>query len=734
MAALLAFWLHAPRRFVLVLFFGSLTAGLVVADRAADERLLNRELVRDLPVDRFVTIRAFIDEEWKPSRDGKFSRVDRFEVVLDDATEAIDESLSVYAPADSPPVGPNDFVEMEGFLRESKRGFLYVSVKSRHLITLSARRSVGHPRSWNRRLRTSLERHVAVFPEHERAASLIRAVALGDGSALSSAMRDSYRRGGTYHLLVFSGMQIAFAAAMIALVLRALRLRFATDLSLVTLALLAPAFAGNEPSVSRASTMIGVYGVSRLLGRPTPMSNLLFLSAAIRLLSRPEEVSSPGFLLSYAATFGLVIVGGTLAATVDHPVAKTVAYGIGAELCTQPLTLFFFRHFVAGGFIVTMLLSPLLGVILLLSIPIAVTLAIGSDLAWPLIEIVSRLDELAILINETWSSMSLSGFAPGPPAALVLGSFALAWGAASSRIGSAVSRAIAVSSALLLVPFAVWILDAQAQKEGPYLEFLDIGQGDAILIRTSRTILVDGGGSPSDPDFGRRTLIPLLADRGIRSLDVVVMTHPDVDHCGGLLSTVSSIPVAELWLSPHHLGAPCTTELLSRLSPESRLRFVRDAQTITVGEAELQVTLPRLRFKNNPLNNGSVVMTAGILGTRTLLAGDIEREAETLIADEAAERLAADVLKVAHHGSRTSTTPRFLEVVRPRAAVISSGADNLYGHPAEEVVRRLRTFPAQVLRTDLFGSIRIDLGDGCPTIRYSGDSSAVTLTAPGQCF
>ncbi len=276
-------------------------------------------------------------------------------------------------------------------------------------------------------MRSALDRHVVSFPEHERAAALLRAVALGDGSALSSEIKDSYRRGGTYHLLVFSGMQIAFAAALIALILRSLRMQFATDLSLVALALMAPVFAGNDASVGRSATMIGVYGISRLLGRPTRMANLLFLSAALRLVMRPEELSSPGFFLTYAATFGLVVVGRSLADTVDHPIAKTAAYGVGAELCTQPLTLLFFRHYVIGGFAVTMILSPLLATVLLLAVPIAAGLAAGSDLTWLLIELVSQIDRLAIAINELWSGMRLSGFAPAPPPLLVIASFACAW-------------------------------------------------------------------------------------------------------------------------------------------------------------------------------------------------------------------------------------------------------------------------------------------------------------------
>ncbi|MBW3671324.1 MAG: DNA internalization-related competence protein ComEC/Rec2 [Acidobacteria bacterium] len=732
LSSLVSLGFRGDLRLILCLFFASIAVGVMVADRDRNRRDEIRQIVRSLPDDRFVTIHGVIDEEWRSSRSGVFSRLNGFQIRTAEGDVTIPERLSIYAPASVERIGGNDYIELEGFLREARSGSLYVSVKSRHLIKLSAGRSWWHPRHWNRMLRSALESHVSAFPEHERAVSLIRAISLGDGSALSAELLESYRRGGTYHLLVFSGMQIAFAGTLIALLLRLLRLRFATDLSLVALAVIAPAFAGNDPSVSRAATMIGTYGLSRLLGRPTPLSNLLFLSAAVRLVARPEELSSPGFLLTYGATFGLVIIGQCLADGINHPFGKALAYGVGAELCTQPITLLFFRHFVVGGFAVTMVLSPLLGAILLLTVPIAISLAADSSLTWLLVEIVAQLDGLAVAINEIWSGMKLSGFAPAPPTLLVVASYAASWLASYSRARS-FRRASAVAAILLLPPVATLILVHRGQEDVPAIEFLDVGQGDSTLIRASKTILIDGGGSPSDPDFGRRTLVPLLADRGIRRLDVVVMSHPDIDHCGGLVGLVRSIPVSELWLSPRHIGASCTTDLLSSLERETRLRFVRDGETILVGATAVTVTLPRLRFKQKPLNNGSVVLTARVSGVRIVLTGDLEREAETLIAEEAAERLRGDILKVPHHGSRTSSSRRFLQAVRPRAAVISCGQDNLHGHPASEVLDRLKDHRAQVFRTDRAGSIRITIDGTCLTLHSQHDELPVRLTRGASC-
>lgn len=718
--------LRGTPRLLVAMLAVSFGSGLMAGLQAEESRIEIREVVRSLPLDRFVDVTATIDAEWRTGRDGVRTWVDRFHVETLEGPRTMNERLSIYAPRGVPTIGDHDQIRIEGFLRESARGRLYISVKSPRLVDLRSTRSRWHPRTWNRRFRTALDRHVAVFPEHENATSLIRAVTLGDGSALSPDLKDSYRRGGTYHLLVFSGMQIAFAAALIALVLRALRLAVATDASLVVLALLAPAFAGNEPSVSRASMMIGIFGLSRLLGRPTPMPNLLFLSASIRLLLHPDELISPGLVLTYAATFGLVVAGKAIATVTTTASGSAVAYGLGAELCTQPLTLIFFRHYVMGGFLITLLLAPVLAAILLLSIPIAISLASGSDFSWPLIDLVARLDQIAVAVNELSSWLGLSGFAPAPSKVLVISCFLAVWLVFVSTARPVV-RASASVSIFLLVPLMVIVQYRLAGNPGPEIEFLDVGQGDAILIRSEKVILIDGGGSPNDPEFGRRTLIPLLADRAITSIDVMVMSHPDIDHCGGLLSVAKSLRIGEIWISARHLEAPCTRQLLES-SRESRLRFLRDGQRIEVGDVFFTVTLSRLRYKKNPLNNGSVVLTAELHGTRIILTGDIESEAERTLIDEAGDRLRGEILKVAHHGSRTSTTSEFLKAVRPRLAVISCEAGNSYGHPAEEVLGRLRAGSAHVLRTDHWGSMRIRVTPDRIQVRDSEGSHVLSLT------
>ena len=169
--------------------------------------------------------------------------------------------------------------------------------------------------------------------------------------------------------------------------------------------------------------MLAIFGLSRLLGRPTAISNLLFLSAALRLVMRPDELTSPGFLLTYAATFGLVVIGASISRATTGPARLALAYGLGAELCTQPLTLLFFRHYTIGGFLITIVLSPMLSAIIVLSIPLSLVLVVGSDLAAPILTLVSVIDHAAVTINDLASTLKLTGIAPAPSGTLVVTCF-----------------------------------------------------------------------------------------------------------------------------------------------------------------------------------------------------------------------------------------------------------------------------------------------------------------------
>jgi len=592
-------------------------------------------------------------------------------------------------------------------------------VKSRRLMELES------PPGALARLSGAIRRRVeaayrAAGPESRgdhQGKALARALVLGDASEFPLEWKRGLRVTGVYHLLSISGVHVALVAGAVWLLGGRLHrtLRLVLMLASILLYLL---LVGPLPALVRAAVMAALAVAALLAERPPAAANALGWAVILLLLDDPAAALSPAFQLTVAATAGLLLLAPPLARRwrrrfMPPWLVASIAASVGAQLATLPWALPRFY-----------LLSPLAPLLNLVAVPWT-GLVLTASLLWTAIALAAPslagglllvLDRLAAPFS--WPSRTPPEVWFPVPAAVSPGWAWLLAAALAALLFLPVRRALAALAigAACLGAAAGW---PEPGRGDPELAMIDVGQGDSILLRDGRrAILVDGGGWAGG-DIGGRVLLPALLREGVRRLDAVVMTHPDHDHCGGLVDIAAYLPVDEVWTAPGWSPTGCAGRLLAL--PGARKRFLWQGRRIDLGRWHLRVLHPEAAGGGQETNERSLVLIAEAQGRRVLLTGDIESGAERRLADCCARDLRADVLKVAHHGSRTSSTEGFLDAVSPRLALISAGVNNLYHHPSPEVVERLADHGVRVLRTDRSGEIVLRFGkDGRLRIETPG--------------
>lgn len=544
-------------------------------------------------------------------------------------------------------------------------------------------------------------------------APLARALLIADERDISPALRTRMADAGIIHMLSVSGLHVAVLAEAMVLALLLLRVGVRrAETGALAVVLLFVAFVGAPAPAVRSAVMFAALVLSRRLQRPTSPWALLALGALVPLAD-PRIVRQIGFQLSVAGMAGL-IASGMLARRLsrlregDWPsrIGRELLATVVASAVTAPIVAWHFGRVSLAAPLTNLAAAPLFALaqpalfLSLLCAPIRPLAQLVADGTGPLLAGIERVAAAgAALPGAAIDAMPSAG-----TAVLV----AMASGALVVACASRHWARPAVAGTLALAGAAWWPLVAP-RADTLQVHMIDVGQGDAIALRTParRWIVVDAGDAWGASDAGERLVAPYLRRRG-GEVAALVLSHPHADHVGGAASLVRRLGVGVILDGGFvHTSSSYADVITSARARGTPWRLARAGDTLSIDGVRLTVLAPDSATAVNAggANEASVVLAAEFRGVRVLLTGDAERAEEAALVRQFSERLPAHILKVGHHGSATSSTPAFLDVVRPRVALVSVGAGNRYGHPSREVLRALHSRGAHVARTDDDGTV-----------------------------
>lgn len=559
----------------------------------------------------------------------------------------------------------------------------------------------------------------------------IRGMVLGERDQLNPGVEESYAAFGITHVLSISGLHISILVSIGFFLFKSLGLP--REKAALILLLLIPCYVlltGAEPPVVRAGIMAGLLLLAILLNRWKDALSFLAIACLVQLAWNPYLLFTASFQLTFVITAALIVGVSPLVkkgAGIEDRLKQSVAAALVAQFSSFPIVVYFFHEFSFLSWLANLFFVPFLSMVVLPGSIVAIGISFphpewGKLMATLTVHVIQGVHQ-----GMEWLAplfYPVPNFRPPSFIWLVIysGAALYLWFSLIQERRQRVLHRVMASS--LFVGTLLWAAFPPAGGYETRVTFLDVGQGDCMVIETvkGKTIVIDGGGTlpgnkakwamRRDPfEVGKHVVVPFLKVRGVDQIDTLVITHGDADHIGGLRAVASRFPIKQVIRNAYPPQ--------SRFEEELMAQFVRQQVPINIvpyGKVHaieegifwqfLHPPTDMRTVASDASNHQSVVILLTIYGHRLLLPGDIEQEAEDVLLQQW-DLPAVDVLKVAHHGSKTSTQEHWLRQIEPKEAILSVGRKNRYGHPSQEVIQRLQRHHVRIWRTDQQGAITI---------------------------
>lgn len=569
------------------------------------------------------------------------------------------------------------------------------------------------------------EKGIIWIAEHFSEATIPTAEALifGERGTMDENLQTAYQRLGIIHLLAISGSHVVVLIGILYFVL--IRFGLTKERASTILLLLLPVYAvltGLSPSVVRAvlTAMLLLTKNKFRFFAIFPMIDIISIVFCICLFIQPRMLFNIGFLLSFIVSFFLIISSSLIKEYHTSTVKMYFFTTFISEFAAIPVILYFFYEVPTLSLLANLIFIPFYTIIVLPYLMILYVLSLPfpqllSFFSFPLDFVLMLSDKIVLKL----ASYSFSSLVLGRPSIVFL------------------------CASMVSLPFFFYLYENIPKKSRKWLygipvllvglqfinnvymskgeiTFIDVGQGDSILINLPNnkgTYLIDTGGTVTFPmeewqrrkepfEVGAKTVVPFLKSKGIYTIDKLILTHGDLDHIGGSAAIMEQLHVKEIMYPFVNGERSIEEERLFSLAKKKQIpiRYTQAGQKWIVGKDSFFVLAP-LENEDLTKNNGSIVIFAKVANITWLFTGDLEREGEQALMYEYPLLKEIDILKLGHHGSKTSSTSEFIKKLNPKIAVISVGENNRYNHPSNEVLSTLKENKVKVFRTDKNGGI-----------------------------
>ena len=577
------------------------------------------------------------------------------------------------------------------------------------------------------RIRLSLfsarERFISRFDTEMQ--GFIRGVIFGDKSEIDEDILEEFNSNSTGHILAVSGLHVGFLYGL---------LRFLTDrkrtlpvsILIIGVILLYGEMTMWSPATVRACMVMTVSLCSTHFRRTSDLLTSVSLAAFLILTFRPYQLFNSGFQLSFLALCGIAFLTRPIASVTGEAIAVMLAVQAG----TLPVIAYSYCRINPLSLLINIpvillasVLVPLCIILLMLEAAVMRVPAAGIGLA----ELISY---AVIKINHILNfGGSFSIKTAGPGAAVIIVIYVVVFGLASEWTRVMLLRkdrkSVLKQGILLMLPLAMLFSCLYDTISDDEIVFAAVGQGDCVHIRAEgHDVLIDGGGQPSYGDdqekdtgynVGKSILMPYLMHSGADAVDIALVTHLHADHYKGITELCEVFPVGAIGIPADYRGAAADDRSEIYCDPSKILYIDPDTKIDISDEVSIDVIWPA-EVSAEPLaaddpNEHNTVYMIHYKDIRIMVTGDLLEEDELKMVDyyKGTDKLRCDILKVAHHGSKSSSSEAFLDAARPQIAVIQCGRNNFYGHPHKQTLDRLKEHGIRVFRTDLSGAVGIDI-------------------------